>query len=498
MSARDVIFAVLAIVACFLFAALGLWGGFSIGYTISAIFTNILFTIYFIGKEHKISVFGVICEIIALLLAVNFAITTNGSVKFWSFAFGIILSVVWFDLLATGRKEIGDLGLVKNVVMSTVGTAVPNMPRAVASVFTYGKGKHKTAAKIIIGAACAIPALCVIIPLLAKGDAAFGGLVKRLFGNVGITLVQLFVTGIIAPFAIAYIIALKKEKPEEFGEESEKSLDRAFVIPFLSMISVCYILYIFSQFAYFFSAFAGILPAGYKFVVSEYARRGFFEMCVITAINLIIIFAALLVSKKKNGVADLATRILCLFIGLVTLTIAATALSKMVLYVKSFGMTGLRITTSAFEIFLIVVVLATIVRCFTKHSPVLRIALVTAGVILAVLGFANVNRIVADYNYNAYKSGKLEGIDVDTIADMGDEGVPYLIKLADDADEVVAEAAKIYLNNMILERYDDEAEGAVHYYKGFKEFNFPRNRAYKLLDEYIKENGIKPKDLYWL
>ena len=39
---------------------------------------------------------------------------------------------------------------------------------------------------------------------------------------------------------------------------------------------------------------------------------------------------------------------------------------------------------------------------------VLKTALVTAGIILTLLGTVNVNRVVASYNYNAYKDKKLE------------------------------------------------------------------------------------------
>ena len=221
-----------------------------------------------------------------------------------------------------------------------------------------------------------------------------------------------------------------------------KGRENAVVIPFLSVISVCYLMYLFSQLAYFFSAFKGILPADYKFTVSDYARRGFFEMCIIAVINLVLVFAVLLFARKSEGKICAANKAICTFIGGFTLIIIVTALSKMILYIKKLGMTELRITTSAFMLFLAVVFVSVILCIFIKGIRVLRVAFITAGCILVILGTVNVNSAIAKYNYNAYKSGLLKDIDVQTIYDVGDEGIPYLVLLAKDSNITVAENAK--------------------------------------------------------
>ncbi len=498
ITARDTVFTVLAFVACFAFAALGLWGGFSLGYTVCALFTNAVFTAYLLPRGHKVSAYGVICEVLAVLLAVNFTVTTNPSVRFLSFAVGILLAAVWFDSIANDRKETGDLGLVKTLWNSTVGTAFPKMPTVLKSLLSGENGQRGGFLKAFLGVLCAVPFLCIIIPLLANGDAAFSGLISRIFDSFYDFLAQIIFALIITPVAVSYGMGLKKDEPEERAPGRERYVDRAFVIAFLSVISVCYLAYLFSQLAYFFSAFSGILPDGYEFVVSEYARRGFFEMCVIAAINIVLIFTALIVSKKTDGLCDIATRMLCLFLGLVTLTIAATALSKMVLYIKSFGMTELRITTSAFVVFLAVVIIATVIRCFVPRVPVLRIALVTAGAVLAVLGLLNVNRVIADYNYNAYVDGTLDGIDVETLSELGDEGVPYILKLCDDENKDAAYAARFKLYNAVCTRYGTDEAGKItgRSYDSFREYSIPRGQAYSLLDEFIEEHGITSCDDY--
>ena len=253
----------------------------------------------------------------------------------------------------------------------------------------------------------------------------------------------------------------------------------------------------FSQLAYFFSAFKGFLPEGYEFNVSTYARRGFFEMSAIAAINFLIIFGALLLSRKKNQKMCIPSRLICLFISVFTLIIIVTAISKMVLYIQGFGMTRLRITTSAFMVFLGIVFLSVILRLFISKVKVLRAALVTASTVLLILGVVNVDHVVAAYNYHAYKNKVLETIDVKTIYNLGEEGVPYLVRLLEEDDDIdVLVTSREYITRSISNTYyETEYDYETSTYKILgKRYDKPENfgiyrmKAYKVLDDFIAEN----------
>ena len=72
----------------------------------------------------------------------------------------------------------------------------------------------------------------------------------------------------------------------------------------------------------------------------------------------------------------------------------------------------------------------------------MKVAVITAALLIAALGFANPSRVVAKYNVEAYLSGKLETIDMDTIKYLNtSSAVPYVWELRDDPDEEVREAA---------------------------------------------------------
>lgn len=499
LTKRDTTFAVLFALVAVLFSGLGLFGGFRIGYTVSAIFGWLVLTVYLWNKNTKIKFFPLLCGILSLALPTVFLITSNGSVRFWSLTAVPLLAMAWFASLVDYGDFGGDLELVRNFAHQIFLGMFGKLPKTFTSLFAAKSERKSRVGKALLGILLAVPVLMIVIPLLISSDVAFAGFVKSFFENITLTVFKVIVGLIITPFLISYCFALKNSEKHIATPTKFRGVDNVIVISFLSALSVCYLTYLFSQLAYFFSAFNGFLPEGYKFNVSSYARRGFFEMSAIATINLIIIFGALLLSRKKNGKICITSRLVCLFISVFTLIIIATAISKMVLYIRELGMTRLRITTSAFMIFLAIVFLSVILRLFISKIKVLRTALVTAGMVLLVLGAVNVNHVVAAYNYYAYENNMLKTIDVETIYNLGDEGIPYLAKLMndDDIDDVnVVVSARNYLEQAIEYTYYDtdyDYETRTHTiygkrYDKLENFGIYRMKAYEVLGEFIEEH----------
>jgi hypothetical protein len=129
---------------------------------------------------------------------------------------------------------------------------------------------------------------------------------------------------------------------------------------------------------------------------------------------------------------------------------------------------------------------------------ILKFGVILAAAFLIVLGLFNVNSFIANYNYTAYINGKLSTIDVGTIYELGDEGVPYIIKLIQDDDENTSTWAKenlIYYYKYdyynIEEKYDADLkiyEIKSKKYDSIGSFGISRSKAYKLLDKFIEEN----------
>lgn len=501
---RDGIFAALIAIGTLLTVRWGLWHNFRVGWTVSFLLLFVISTVYIFRKGIHVTPFSATCGGLSAILAFTFSTASTFSVRFFAFFVSIALLLIWFGTTVADRNNRGDLGVLCTATAPIFRLGFRYIPTTLRSLFTGGK-QSRTIGKIMIGVAISIPTLCIVIPLLMKSDVAFDGLATSLFDDLGATVGQLIVGAMLALFVVPYCMALRHRTLAEPERGAFGGVDGVVLGTVLSLLSLCYLAYLFSQLAYFFSGFGGFLPEGYTFTVAEYARRGFFEMSSIAAINLFVIFLVQLLARQKDGKMHGLLRTLCAFIAVFTLLIIATAVSKMVLYIELFGMTTLRITTTAFMVFLAIVFLSVIVRLFTPRVKVLKTAVVTAGVILAVLGLCNVDRVVVEYNYHAYQQGWLKEIDLSTIKDAGDEGVPFMLKLTEDKDVKVAYNANMYMLGYFddwtyYERelvVRDEEHNSDYWYKlgekqydEWTEWSLPRRRAYDALEQYVEENPL--------
>lgn len=492
----DTIFAVCALMLSIFTSIFGIFGGFALGYAISSVILTLMFIAYF-AKNSKTNVLSVLCGVLSILNAAIFVTTTNGSVRFFATIVGFLLSLVCFDGM-TGGVSHGNRQTAG--IFYSAASTVGNIGVSLKSLFTSGNGDKKTIGKAIVGLICSIPVLIIVVPLLISSDDAFSGMMSNIFsgsGNAFITVLKAIFGTIISMFVISYGFSLKFGRISKTKESKFTGIENVYIISFLSAIAVCYLLYLFSQLAYFFSAFSGFLPND-DITYSQYARKGFFEMCIIAVINLLLVFFGMLLAKKQNGKVCVGIKITATFISVFTLIIISTAISKMVLYINEYGMTVLRIGTSAFMIFLAVVFISVILRIYINKINIVKTALVTSGIVVLLLGTVNINALCARYNYESYKAGRLDTIDIETLYNLGDEGIPYVVRLAcsdnkDDAYEAQEHLAKAYLYD-----YFDDMQYARNFTlddlknkqknKAFEHFSIPKAAAYDELYKFIEAN----------
>ena len=496
---KDRFFAPLLLVLCGFGVFAGLWGGFQAGFTASYGLLFLALTVYFAKKGTAPGSFATICGVLSLALSGVFVATANELVRTFSVIAVVCTSIVWFSALAGRRLTGGELGIVGHIAVP-IGDAVGEMPQTVKSVFTAKDGEKRSVPKFFLGVLCALPLLCVVVALLIRSDAAFEGMVGSIFKSIGSVVARILLTLAVAPFVLAFAFALRK-KPHELKEEKQlKGLDTAFLAAFTGLLSVCYLVYLFSQLAYVVSAFSGFLPLNYTY--ADYARRGFFELCAIAAINLAVLYLMILLSRKKDGKMPGALRAIGTFLGLFTLFLIASALAKDIEYIRNYGMTVLRAGSGTFLLALAFVFLAALLRCYIRKVRVLPAAMVCFACALCVLGLADIDAVCAKYNYEAYRNGSLNEIDCAYMRELGADGAPYLVDLAMHGNEVDAAAARTELYYLIPELYDGEWKSVTsqvdeyyrdymepqrHKYPALSQYSVPRARAYAALDALLKE-----------
>jgi len=180
------------------------------------------------------------------------------------------------------------------------------------------------------------------------------------------------------------------------------------------------------------SAFSGTVPPGWE-SYAEFARRGFFELCVIAVINLLVLTGTHLgieITKRQSA----ATRVLNTLLAVLTLVLIATAFSKLALYISIFGLTVQRLLPGVFLIFLTIVFGGVIARQSLRF-PIMRLAAFTGTTLLCLLFVINTDALVVNYNANRYLSGTLTEFDTIVLYRSGSAGLGAALLLYEQSDD---------------------------------------------------------------
>lgn len=361
---------------------------------------------------------------------------------------------------------------------------------------------------VIIGMLCGIPVFVVVAKLLSEGDAAFSGIMNGFVDKVSDFLdkilnkagdftdpLLIIIALIFTPWIVSTIFAfrhrvitekLNNSKTEE-TIKNFRFVSVGVLSGFYGIVSLCYVLYLVSQFSYLFGAFSGEVPMSVSITLSEYARRGFFEMSTVAFINLCLIGAGAILSKRdeKENLPKLY-KVFSLFFCLFTILLIVTAMSKMGLYITELGLTQKRILVSLTDIILLVTFICILIKLFKNSFPYTKITMSTALVLVTLYFVVSPDFMISRFNTWAYLSGYHETIDLKTLSYLEDDYQSAMAfdKLAQSKNEVVTATAKselydyysFYLNTDIS---DEDLEN-----------NFSSLRLVK----YLKENEATIKE----
>lgn len=443
-SGRELALAGVLLACCFLLWDSLCWAeGLGLGEALGLFALLPAVLVYLRSRPGRMTGYGLVCTALSLLGAASLALSGDGSLKVLTMlALTPLFLIVLLERLDL-RTGAGPMARLRDLFSLWFARTFGRIHLGAWALTHCGEKdsvKSKRNRAVLIGLACAVPALLILVPLLISSDAAFEGMVGQLDWDSALRGLFALIPASFAALLLFSLLFTVEREERSSGDRPRKGLEPAAVTAFLAAVSAAYVLYLVSQFAYFTDAFRGLLPK--DFTVAEYARRGFFEMCAIVAINLGLIVLAVGLCRKEGGQIPAAVKALALFLCLFSLALVATALSKMVLYMGRLGLTRLRVLTSAFMIFLALVVVAKAIQLFVRKVPVAQLAVTLGAAILIALSLMNVDGKVARYNVDAWKTGKLDSLDMKTVCELGDGAVPVLMELLWDEDPAVANEAR--------------------------------------------------------
>lgn len=323
-----------------------------------------------------------------------------------------------------------------------------------------GWSRHVLA--IVRGLAIAVPLLLVFGVLLMSADAIFEGFINR---NLRLNFDAFFSHGALLVF-IAWLaagflrsVSLGKEVPRTadghldistlsttlmgpplqqtmLKTESEQSapapvkkklsLGIVEIGIVLGMLNLLFLAFVIIQVRYFFGG-AALVRVSAALTYAEYARRGFFELVWVVALVLPLLLAAHWLLRKENSVHEHIFRVLAGMQVVLLFVIMTSAIGRMRLYQREYGLTELRLYTTAFMGWLALVFVwfaATVLR--GQRERFACGALVTGFLMIAALHVMNPDSFIVRVNMAHMQSGR--SLDVNYVSSLSADAVPALFE----------------------------------------------------------------------
>ena len=161
---------------------------------------------------------------------------------------------------------------------------------------------------------------------------------------------------------------------------------------------------------------------------AEYVHQGFGQLTVATALTLLVVWAATRKAPRETADDRAWIRVSLGLLCASTLVVVASALYRMHVYQDAYGFTRMRLLVDVFEVWLGVLVLATVVGGLALRAAWLpRFGLFSGVVLLLGLAAINPDAWIARQNLDRYEAtGK---VDWHYLGDLSDDALPVLATL---------------------------------------------------------------------
>jgi len=284
---------------------------------------------------------------------------------------------------------------------------------------TEGK-KNKALWSAVLGVVIAVPMLVIVVALLSGADVLFRRMTTELFdwikpGNLFNVVFRIGAMFFGSYMLIAFLCrrSIKEEVPDRRNGEP------VLAITITGLLSIIYILFSGIQ---IFGLFLGRmeLPEGYTYAM--YAREGFFQLLVVSVLNLVIVLCSLAYFKESK-----VLKIILTIMSLCTFVMIASSAMRMILYIQSYYMTFLRLFVLWALAVLFALFLGVIISIFREHFRLFGYSVAVVTVLYLALSFSHPDLIIAKVNV-----GNTE--DYSYLSELSADAAPVLIPYLEELD----------------------------------------------------------------
>jgi hypothetical protein len=293
----------------------------------------------------------------ALLVASNFVARDAAILRlFDAIGIAILLAVAGLSLQGVALRGRQAWRYVHAGIASAVSAWVGVFP-LVGQDVTWSElpteGRMRQVRGAALGATLAFPVLVVFGGLFTSADSVFRAVVANAFAiDFGALLSHVILFAVCGALVAGYFrgALIRPVVPAQEGE-SGLSLGIIPVGTALGLVDLLFLVFVVVQLRYLFGGATLVLAAD-GLTYAEYARHGFFELVTASALVLPLLAGADWLLRGEPVEHQRIFRQLATVLLLLLAVVMASALERMRLYVGAFGLSQVRLYSTAFMLYL--------------------------------------------------------------------------------------------------------------------------------------------------
>ncbi len=215
----------------------------------------------------------------------------------------------------------------------------------------------------------------------------------------------------------------------------------------LGLLDLLFLSFVLVQFKYFFGG-ADVVQITSGLSYAQYARRGFFELVTVSGLVLPLLLTLDWLFVRSSKRDDIIVRVLAGSQIVLLIVIMISAVQRMLIYQSEYGLTELRVYTTAFMGWLAIVYVAYAATVLRGHRARFAWLSMLAGLVMtAGLHVSNPDALILGVNLQRLKEGKT--FDMSYASTLSNDAVPVLManldSLPPSVQKIVAgEFLKVY------------------------------------------------------
>lgn len=319
---------------------------------------------------------------------------------------------------------------------------------------------------ILIGCIISIPLLIITTLFLSSADLLFSKITGNIFKWILYRDFYIIIIAIVLGTLFCYSLLCGASKENTAIKEKIDKASPTIGITISTFLLILYILFCGIQILYLFAGGIFVLPA--EFTYAEYARQGFFELLAVTCINIILILICENVFEENKFL-----RIILTAITASSYIMIASATYRMILYIRAYHLTFLRLFVLLFLLIDALILAGVIISLYNKSFPLFRYSIIVITLCYLILSFSRPDYHIAKYFLN--HTDKIESEDLYFLTRyLSYDAAPVVMPLLESQyDYNIGSDTYQYYHRLISNTNA----------RGFRDYNYSYDRAIKLIKE---------------